>query len=158
MSGPVYRVKNAMAAASDAKLSNRAWRLFVALATYTNREGKCFPSRVELEVRTGQGVSQQKRATAELVKAGLLVVDVRPPRSNRYQLDPLALSTDRGHTAPGTDVRTGATQPPSPGPHGAGDRGHTAPWKESLKGHRRAPHPYPCACTDCVAFIEERRG
>lgn len=69
-----------------------AFAVYLALARYTNAEGKCFPSQGEIAKKLGIGVSTVIRALHTLETNELIVVEHRagpdgfPSRSNIYTL------------------------------------------------------------------------
>jgi hypothetical protein len=60
-----------------ADITAAAFKLWCALAARTNRDGECWPGKQQIMVDTGLCKATVRRATDELVAAGLLVVTQR---------------------------------------------------------------------------------
>jgi hypothetical protein len=80
-----------------------SWRTFgvgVALATFMDKEGKCYPSRATVAKRTKLHPREVSRALAELRKRGFIQVEARVGSSNCYS-QPLVESTLGEMPSPG---------------------------------------------------------
>lgn len=122
-----------------AELSNRAFRLFIVLNSYANKQGTCWPLRSTLADDLGWSERNVDRARIELEDAGLLKVSHRPKTSNLWHLT----RGDR-YVAPGplgeTDWSPQGDQSVAPDQTDwspVGDR-YVAPG-ETNRSHRRTP-------------------
>ena len=79
-------------------LSGTALRLWIALATYANKEHRCWPSNRSLAGLLPAGMNKRtvQRAKQELVAAGLLVVTPRITESGRQTSDLYELHAPEG--------------------------------------------------------------
>lgn len=125
--------------------------LFVALASFADATGRCWPSVDALaELTVAPNVKnarrQVQRGLARLVDAGVLVVEAVSGGigTNRYRLvlGVVGESTTRGSGAAGNDPQPAAQGPRPRGSGAAGTRGSGAagpaaqgPREESLKSH-----------------------
>ena len=124
-------------------LSGTALRLWVALATYANKDHRCWPSNRSLGGLMPAGINKRtiQRAKQELVAAGLLVVTPRITPSGRQTSDLYELHAPQGEggeTATLPAEEGGETVTPEGGQTAAPEGGQTA---APLNLVIQEPHP-----------------
>ncbi len=81
------------------KLGPHANSVYLALRTFANGEGQCFPSLKTIADRAGVGRSKTSTCLATLVDVGLIYIENRGlGNSNLYTLFPVARRTDAMHS------------------------------------------------------------
>jgi hypothetical protein len=81
-----------------------SYRVLIALGTFADADGRCFPSLVQITGRSEVDRRHVHRATRQLIDAGLLRVERRPSARNVYTLIGVATGGD-SRVATGGDSR-----------------------------------------------------
>ena len=102
----------------------------LALADWSDDEGRCYPSVAAIADKTRLSRSQAQRVVHNLIGAGFVSVEGnenggRPGSTRRYLINLQHMKADRGRTgATGSAYATGRTDA-AEGPHGCEERGRT---------------------------------
>lgn len=71
----------------ERRIQWQAFAVGIALSTFMNSDGECYPSRAALAERCGLKPNKISEAVADLEERGLIVVERGPGRGNRYRLN-----------------------------------------------------------------------
>lgn len=130
-----------------ADINHAAFRVLVALMSYSDSDGRCYPAVATIAESVGMDLRGARRRISELVAAGLVERTERPGRSSYLKILPrveTALpgrveTASPGRNSPDWSKRPyhpGSKQPPTPGRNSPGGRVETTLQNRPLTDQR----------------------
>jgi hypothetical protein len=158
---PFTRVPTAVVRGRGLGLSPWAKLLYVALCSYADPQGGCFPGYVTLQADVGCGINQLTKAIRELEAAGLVTRRRRgqghPTRYTVRALGRGTVTAPQTHSQSGSSFTPGVNQdsPPGGAEQDSGDQ-------DPAEQHHPAPPlrdaPEPPGAGDDAALVASLRG